>query len=33
MIGEAASRSPSIDPANILHEMQQPGFGVAAHKG
>jgi ABC transporter substrate binding protein (PQQ-dependent alcohol dehydrogenase system) len=33
MIGEAASRSASVDPAKILHEMQQPGFGVAAYKG
>jgi ABC transporter substrate binding protein (PQQ-dependent alcohol dehydrogenase system) len=33
MIGEAASRSASVDPVRILHEMQQPGFGVAAYKG
>jgi ABC transporter substrate binding protein (PQQ-dependent alcohol dehydrogenase system) len=33
MIGEAASRGASVDPAKILHEMQQPEFGVAAYKG
>jgi ABC transporter substrate binding protein (PQQ-dependent alcohol dehydrogenase system) len=33
MIGEAASRSASIDPAKVLHEMRQPEFGVAAYKG
>jgi ABC transporter substrate binding protein (PQQ-dependent alcohol dehydrogenase system) len=33
MVGEAASRSRSTDPANIMQEMRKPEFGVAAYKG
>jgi ABC transporter substrate binding protein (PQQ-dependent alcohol dehydrogenase system) len=33
MIGEAASRSASTDPAQIMREMKGPEFGVAAYKG
>ncbi|HEY7577754.1 MAG TPA: branched-chain amino acid ABC transporter substrate-binding protein, partial [Acetobacteraceae bacterium] len=33
MIGEAASRSASADPAKIMQEMKSPDFGVAAYKG
>jgi ABC transporter substrate binding protein (PQQ-dependent alcohol dehydrogenase system) len=33
MIGEAASRSASADPAKIMQEMKGPEFGVAAYKG
>ncbi len=33
MIGEAASRSASADPAKIMHDMKSPDFGVAAYKG
>ncbi len=33
MIGEAASRGGSADPANIMRNMRQPDFGIAAYKG
>jgi ABC transporter substrate binding protein (PQQ-dependent alcohol dehydrogenase system) len=33
MIGEAASRGGSVDPAAIMHAMKAPDFGVAAYKG
>ncbi len=33
MIGEAASRSRSTDPATIMQDMRRPEFGVAAYKG
>jgi ABC transporter substrate binding protein (PQQ-dependent alcohol dehydrogenase system) len=33
MIGEAASRSGSTEPAKIVQEMKSPDFGVAAYKG
>jgi ABC transporter substrate binding protein (PQQ-dependent alcohol dehydrogenase system) len=33
MIGEAASRSGSTDPAKIMQNMKSPDFGVAAYKG
>ena len=33
MIGEAASRSGSMDPANIMQDMRSPAFGVGAYKG
>jgi ABC transporter substrate binding protein (PQQ-dependent alcohol dehydrogenase system) len=33
MIGEAASRSASADPAKIMAEMKGADFGVAAYKG
>jgi ABC transporter substrate binding protein (PQQ-dependent alcohol dehydrogenase system) len=33
MIGEAASRSNSIDPVRIMHDMRSADFGVAAYKG
>jgi ABC transporter substrate binding protein (PQQ-dependent alcohol dehydrogenase system) len=33
MIGEAASRSASADPAKIMLEMKGADFGVAAYKG
>jgi ABC transporter substrate binding protein (PQQ-dependent alcohol dehydrogenase system) len=33
MIGEAASRSASADPAKIMQEMTGADFGVAAYKG
>lgn len=33
MIGEAASRSGSTDPARIMREMKSADFGVAAYKG
>lgn len=33
MVGEAASRSRSTDPAVIMQDMRKPGFGVAAYKG
>ena len=33
MIGEAASRSASADPAKIMQEMRGADFGVAAYKG
>jgi ABC transporter substrate binding protein (PQQ-dependent alcohol dehydrogenase system) len=33
MIGEAASRSGSVDPAKIMHDMKSADFGVAAYKG
>jgi len=33
MVGEAASRSRSTDPAAIMEDMRKPGFGVAAYKG
>jgi ABC transporter substrate binding protein (PQQ-dependent alcohol dehydrogenase system) len=33
MIGEAASRSGSVDPAKIMHDMKGADFGIAAYKG
>jgi ABC transporter substrate binding protein (PQQ-dependent alcohol dehydrogenase system) len=33
MIGEAASRTASADPAKIMQEMKSADFGVAAYKG
>ena len=33
MIGEAASRSRSTDPVQIMKTMKGPDFGVAAYKG
>jgi ABC transporter substrate binding protein (PQQ-dependent alcohol dehydrogenase system) len=33
MIGEAASRSGSMDPAQIMQNMRSPDFGIAAYKG
>jgi ABC transporter substrate binding protein (PQQ-dependent alcohol dehydrogenase system) len=33
MVGEAASRTASADPAKIMQDMQSADFGVAAHKG
>jgi ABC transporter substrate binding protein (PQQ-dependent alcohol dehydrogenase system) len=33
MIGEAASRSGSLDPAKIMQTMRSPDFGIAAYKG
>jgi ABC transporter substrate binding protein (PQQ-dependent alcohol dehydrogenase system) len=33
MIGEAASRTNSVDPAKIMHNIKSPDFGVAAYKG
>jgi ABC transporter substrate binding protein (PQQ-dependent alcohol dehydrogenase system) len=33
MIGEAASRGGSTDPAKIMQNMKGPEFGVAAYKG
>lgn len=33
MIGEAASRTGSADPARIVQDMKSPDFGVAAYKG
>ena len=33
MIGEAASRSTSIDPARIMQTMRSADFGIAAYKG
>jgi ABC transporter substrate binding protein (PQQ-dependent alcohol dehydrogenase system) len=33
MIGEAASRSNSVDPAKIMQDMKSADFGVAAYKG
>jgi ABC transporter substrate binding protein (PQQ-dependent alcohol dehydrogenase system) len=33
MIGEAASRSGSVDPARIMQDMKSEDFGVAAYKG
>jgi ABC transporter substrate binding protein (PQQ-dependent alcohol dehydrogenase system) len=33
MIGEAASRSGSMDPAKIMQNMRSPDFGIAAYKG
>jgi ABC transporter substrate binding protein (PQQ-dependent alcohol dehydrogenase system) len=33
MIGEAASRTASTDPAKIMQDMKSPGFGIAAYKG
>jgi ABC transporter substrate binding protein (PQQ-dependent alcohol dehydrogenase system) len=33
MIGEAASRSGSTDPAKIIQDMKTPDFGIAAYKG
>jgi ABC transporter substrate binding protein (PQQ-dependent alcohol dehydrogenase system) len=33
MIGEAASRCGSMDPAKIMQDMKSPDFGIAAYKG
>ena len=33
MIGEAASRTNSIDPAKIMQDMKSSDFGIAAYKG
>jgi ABC transporter substrate binding protein (PQQ-dependent alcohol dehydrogenase system) len=33
MIGEAASRVNSTEPAKLMQEMRSPAFGVAAYKG
>jgi len=33
MIGEAASRGGSMDPAKIMQNMRSPDFGIAAYKG
>jgi ABC transporter substrate binding protein (PQQ-dependent alcohol dehydrogenase system) len=33
MIGEAASRTNSVDPARIMHDMKSADFGIAAYKG
>jgi ABC transporter substrate binding protein (PQQ-dependent alcohol dehydrogenase system) len=33
MIGEAASRGASVEPAGIIQELKKPDFGVAAYKG
>jgi ABC transporter substrate binding protein (PQQ-dependent alcohol dehydrogenase system) len=33
MIGEAATRAKSAEPAGILGELRAPDFGVAAYKG
>ncbi len=33
MIGEAASRTASTDPAKIIQDMKSADFGVAAYKG
>ncbi len=33
MIGEAASRTKSTDPARIMQDMKSPNFGLAAYKG
>ena len=33
MIGEAASRTNSIDPAKIMQDMKSADFGIAAYKG
>jgi ABC transporter substrate binding protein (PQQ-dependent alcohol dehydrogenase system) len=33
MIGEAASRTASTDPAKIMQDMKSADFGVAAYKG
>jgi ABC transporter substrate binding protein (PQQ-dependent alcohol dehydrogenase system) len=33
MIGEAASRGGSMDPAKIMQTMRSPDFGIAAYKG
>lgn len=33
MIGEAASRNNSIDPAKIMQDMRSAVFGIAAYKG
>jgi ABC transporter substrate binding protein (PQQ-dependent alcohol dehydrogenase system) len=33
MIGEAASRSGSMDPAKIMQDMRSADFGVGAYKG
>jgi ABC transporter substrate binding protein (PQQ-dependent alcohol dehydrogenase system) len=33
MIGEAASRAASTDPAKIMQDMRSADFGVAAYKG
>jgi ABC transporter substrate binding protein (PQQ-dependent alcohol dehydrogenase system) len=33
MIGEAASRTSSIDPAKIMQDIKSADFGIAAYKG
>jgi ABC transporter substrate binding protein (PQQ-dependent alcohol dehydrogenase system) len=33
MIGEAASRTQSVDPAKIMQDIKRRDFGVAAYKG
>jgi ABC transporter substrate binding protein (PQQ-dependent alcohol dehydrogenase system) len=33
MIGEAASRSNSVDPAKLMQDMKSADFGIAAYKG
>jgi ABC transporter substrate binding protein (PQQ-dependent alcohol dehydrogenase system) len=33
MIGEAANRSGSMDPGQIVQNMKSPDFGLAAYKG
>ncbi|HEY3846913.1 MAG TPA: ABC transporter substrate-binding protein [Acetobacteraceae bacterium] len=33
MIGEAASRSASVDPTKIMQDMKSADFGIAAYKG
>jgi ABC transporter substrate binding protein (PQQ-dependent alcohol dehydrogenase system) len=33
IIGEAASRTNSLDPQQIVRDMKGPDFGVAAYKG
>ncbi|HET6605327.1 MAG TPA: ABC transporter substrate-binding protein [Rhodopila sp.] len=33
MIGEAASRVASVDPAKIVADMKSPSFGIGAYKG
>jgi ABC transporter substrate binding protein (PQQ-dependent alcohol dehydrogenase system) len=33
IIGEAASRTKSVDPAKIVQDIKSADFGVAAYKG
>lgn len=33
MIGEAATRASTVDPAAIIADLKKPDFGVAAYKG
>jgi ABC transporter substrate binding protein (PQQ-dependent alcohol dehydrogenase system) len=33
MIGEAATRTNSVDPQKIMQDMKRPDFGIAAYKG